>query len=46
MAAKASGSGEYVFQSAGHLDKVLKRSGWTTVKLHNQEWRVLMAMEI
>ena len=46
MAAKASGSGEYVFQSAGHLDKVLKRSSWTTVKLHNQEWRVLMAMEI
>lgn len=46
MAAKNSGNGEYVFQSAGHQQKVLKRSSWTTIKLYNQEWRVLMAMEI
>lgn len=46
IASQESGIGEYVFRSVGHLEKVLKKASWLTVRLHNQEWRVVVAQEI
>jgi hypothetical protein len=46
IAANSSGKGEYVFQSAGHSSKVLKKASWLTVRLHDQEWRVVIAEQI
>ena len=46
MASEESGEGDYVFQSAGHKDKVLKKTQWTTVKLLDQAWRIVISEEI
>ncbi len=46
MASDESGEGDYVFQSAGHKDKVLKKTQWTTVKLLDQAWRIVISEEI
>ncbi len=46
IAKNRSGTGDYVFQSAGHQGKVMKKADWITVKLHDQEWRVVIAEKI
>lgn len=42
IAAKPSGTGEYIFQAPGSKNKVIKNASWDTVKLHDREWRVIL----
>jgi hypothetical protein len=43
IAASPSGEGSYVFLAPALREKVIKNVVWQTVKLHNQEWRVVLA---
>lgn len=39
----SSGKGDYVFESRGNSQKVLKTATWESVKIMGTEWRVLLA---
>lgn len=43
IAAYPSGEGSYVFLAALSKEKVIKNVIWQTVKLHDSEWRVVLA---
>lgn len=43
IAAASEGEGSYIFLAPGLKDKVIKNVIWKTVKLHNREWRVVLA---
>ena len=42
IAAHPSGEGSYVFFAPGLKEKVIKKAVWQTVRLYNQEWRVVL----
>lgn len=46
IAKEPSGTGDYVFQALGHQEKVMKKADWITVRLHDQEWRVVIAEKL
>ncbi len=37
-----SGEGSYLFLAQGAADKVIKKAVWQTVRLHENEWRVIL----
>jgi branched-chain amino acid transport system substrate-binding protein len=43
IAAAPEGEGSYIFLSPGLKEKVIKDVIWKTVKLHDREWRVVLA---
>lgn len=43
IAAAPSGEGSYIFLAANAPEPVIKKALWQTVRLHNQEWRVVLA---
>ena len=43
IAATPSGEGSYIFLAPELKNKVIKNAVWRTVKLHNREWRVVLA---
>jgi hypothetical protein len=43
IAASPSGEGSYVFLAPALKDKVIKNAVWQTVRLHDREWRVVLA---
>ena len=43
IAATPTGEGSYIFLAPEHKEKVIKNAVWQTVKLHNREWRVVLA---
>ncbi|MDD3591153.1 MAG: cache domain-containing protein [Sulfurovum sp.] len=43
IAAAPEGEGSYVYLAPGHGEKVVKKVIWKTVKLHDREWRVVLA---
>ena len=42
IAASPSGEGSYLFLAQGAADKVIKKAVWQTVRLHGNEWRVIL----
>jgi hypothetical protein len=46
IAAKKSGSGDYVFEAVGDTEKVLKQASWDTIRLYGVEWRVVISEEL
>ena len=42
IAAKPSGTGEYIFESSWGQSKVIKQASWDTVRLHGTEWRLVL----
>jgi hypothetical protein len=43
IAASPAGEGSYVFLAPSLKDKVIKNAIWQTVRLHDREWRVVLA---
>ena len=43
IAASPAGEGNYIFLSPGLGEKVIKKAVWRTVRLHNLQWRVVLA---
>ena len=43
IAAAPEGEGSYIYLAPGHGEKVVKKVIWKTVKLHDREWRVVLA---
>jgi hypothetical protein len=43
IASSRAGEGSYIFASPGAGEKVVKNAIWQTIRLHNQEWRVVLA---
>lgn len=43
IAAAPAGEGSYIFLAPGLQGKAIKNAVWQTVKLHNREWRVVLA---
>jgi hypothetical protein len=43
IAAAPEGEGSYIFFAPEHKEKVIKNAVWQTVRLHNREWRVVLA---
>jgi hypothetical protein len=43
IASSPSGKGNYIFNAPGSQEKVIKRTAWRTVRLHDREWRVVLA---
>jgi hypothetical protein len=43
IAASPSGEGSYVFLAPALKEKVIKNAVWQTVRLHDREWRVVLA---
>ena len=43
IASVPSGEGEYIFFAPELREKVIKKAIWETVRLHNREWRVVLA---
>ena len=43
IAAAPAGKGSYIFFAPEHKEKVIKNAVWQTVRLHNREWRVVLA---
>ena len=43
IAAAPTGKGSYIFFAPEHKEKVIKNAIWQTVRLHNREWRVVLA---
>lgn len=43
IASKPTGEGSYIFVAAGSKEKVIKNMAWQTVRLHDREWRVVLA---
>jgi hypothetical protein len=43
IAASPAGEGNYIFLAPALRDKVIKNAVWQTVKLHDREWRVVLA---
>jgi hypothetical protein len=43
IASRRAGEGSYIFASPGAGEKVVKKAIWQTIRLHNQEWRVVLA---
>jgi len=39
----SAGEGEYIFLAPGSNEKVIKDAVWETVRLHDREWRVVLA---
>jgi len=42
IVASPSGEGSYLFVAQGAADKVIKKAIWQTVRLHGNEWRVVL----
>jgi len=42
IVASPSGEGSYLFLAQGVADKVIKKAVWQTVRLHGNEWRVIL----
>jgi hypothetical protein len=42
IAASPSGEGSYLFVTQGAADKVIKKAVWQSVRLHENEWRVIL----
>jgi len=43
IAASPAGEGSYVFLAPALKDKVIKNAVWQTIRLHDREWRVVLA---
>jgi len=43
IVASPTGEGSYIYPAPGRKEKVIKNAIWQTVKLHNREWRVVLA---
>lgn len=43
IASASSGEGTYIFLAPELTEKVIKKAVWRTVRLHGQEWRVVLA---
>ena len=43
IAVAPAGEGSYIFLAPEHKEKVIKNAVWQTVRLHNREWRVVLA---
>ncbi len=43
IASVPSGEGTYIFLAPELTEKVIKKAVWRTVRLHGQEWRVVLA---
>jgi hypothetical protein len=43
IAAEATGKGSYIFLAPGSQKKVIKNVAWQSIRLHDREWRVVLA---
>jgi len=43
IAATPSGEGSYIFAAPGSSEKAIKNALWQTIRLHDREWRVVLA---